>query len=194
MDERLDNANLDAALVERSKTGDEHAFEILVERYSRRVLTYCRRMVRYEDFAEDLAQEVFVKLFLALPRIDTRQALAPYLFRIAHNHCLDWLRTKKPQTQPLTRDSDDEKPPLQLPDTRATPEEQALHGEVLEAVEKALEVVPPRYRSVLVMRHVEEMSYEEIAAALGLPLGTVKARIHRGREKLQQVLCNFVSL
>jgi RNA polymerase sigma-70 factor (ECF subfamily) len=150
--------------------------------------------VRYENLAEDLAQEIFVKFYLALPRIDTRKAVAPYLFRIAHNHCLDWLRTRKPKTRPLTRNEDDEKPPMQLPDTKPNPEQEVLRGEVMEAVEKALEAVPSRYRSVLVMRHVEELSYEEIAEALRLPIGTVKARIHRGRERLQQELCDFVSL
>ncbi|MBN2370043.1 MAG: sigma-70 family RNA polymerase sigma factor [Vicinamibacteria bacterium] len=194
MNEQYDNAELDITLIEQSKTGNETAFETIVDRYRRRVLTYCHRMVRHESLAEDLAQEVFVRFYQALPRIDTRKAVVSYLFRIAHNRCLDWLRTRRPQMQTLTRTEDDDQPTVQLPDARPTPEEEVLRGELLEAVEKALAAVPPRYRSVLVMRHVEELSYEEIAEALGLPMGTVKARIHRGREKLQQELRDFVNL
>jgi RNA polymerase sigma factor (sigma-70 family) len=189
---RPDDDVEDALLVERARTGDEAGFEALVEKYSRRVLSYCRRMVRQDPIAEDLAQEVFVKLFYALPRFDATHALTPFLFRIAHNHCVDWLRSRRPPTESLTDEGGEDRAPREFPDARPTPERNALDREIVEAVDKALSAVPETYRSVLVMRHVEDMSYEEISAVLELPLGTVKARIHRGRERLQQALRTLV--
>lgn len=177
-------------LVKRAAAGDERAFEAIVNLYAARITAYCHRMAGAG--AEDLAQEIFVKLYLALDRFDPGRPLAPFLFRIAHNHCLDALKKKKVPTLSLVRDDDEDEREVQHADEKPTPEELAQRTEVLRALEEALASMPAAYRSALIMWHVEGMSYDEISAILGVPMGTVKARIHRGREKLQQKLGGLV--
>lgn len=184
----------DGVLARRAAAGDEAAFADLVNKYTRPILDYCRGMVRAPAVAEDLAQETFVKFYLGLSTFDPSRPVSPYLYRIAHNHCLDWLRKKRVPTVPLVwedreagtvREAD-------APDRTLAPDELVERAEVREAVDDALMSLPPTYRGALIMRHREGMSYEEIAEALEMPLGTVKARIHRGREKLQQKLAKYV--
>jgi RNA polymerase sigma-70 factor (ECF subfamily) len=177
-------------LVKRAAAGDERAFEAIVNLYAARITAYCHRMAGVG--AEDLAQEIFVKLYLALDRFDPGRPLAPFLFRIAHNHCLDALKRKKVPTLSLVRDDDEDEREVQHADEKPTPEELAQRTEVLRAIEEALASMPAAYRSALIMWHVEGLSYDEISAILGVPMGTVKARIHRGREKLQQKLGGLV--
>ena len=182
----------EASLAERARQGDEAAFETLVERYQRRLLAYCRRMTGSSGPAEDLAQEVFVKLYLALPTLDPLRPVRAFLFRIAHNHCLDWLRKRRVSTVPLAYPDDEdgrERDPL---DPAPSPEDLVRRREVGLAVDRALAAVPEVYRSVLIMRHQADLAYAEIASALGVPIGTVKARLHRGRTHLQQSLIGIV--
>lgn len=180
---------IEASLVKRARDGDDAAFEEIVTLYSRRIIAYCHRMAG--SGAEDLAQEIFVKLYLALDRFDPQKPLSPFLFRIAHNHCLDVLRKKKVQTVSFMKDDEEEREARHT-DGGPDPEELVRRAEVRAAVQQALEALPATYRSAIVMWHVEGMSYEEISETLGLPMGTVKARIHRGREKLQQKLRGLV--
>lgn len=187
-------ADADSALAQRAAAGDEASFEDLVNKYSRRILDYCRRLVGDATVAEDLAQETFVKFYLGLSGFDPSKPVSPYLYRIAHNHCLDWLRKKRVPTVPLVW-QDEEGRGLReadAPDRTLAPDELVERLEVRQAVDEALASLPPTYRGALIMRHREGLSYEEIAEALDMPLGTVKARIHRGREKLQQTLTKYV--
>lgn len=181
----------ESAIIAAARAGDENAFAKIVDSYGRRVLSYCRRMCG--GGAEDLAQEVFVKLYLALGQFEPGRALSPFLFRIAHNHCLDALRRRRVPTVSLDADNGCGGPGARIPDPGPSPAEWAKRAEVGRAVENAMQSLPPAYRSVLVMRHVEGLSYEEIAEALRLPMATVKIRIHRGREKLQQILRPLVT-
>ncbi|MBW2261231.1 MAG: sigma-70 family RNA polymerase sigma factor [Deltaproteobacteria bacterium] len=183
----------ETTLVLRARAGDDDAFEALVNAYSRRIIGYCYKMGARAG-AQDLAQEIFIKLYLALPGFDSSKPLTPFLFRIAHNHCIDALRRKRVPTVSLVRDDPDAAAGSEVdhPDCRPTPEELAQRTEIMEAVDQALASLPDAYRSALVLRHVEGLTYEEISETLGLPMGTVKARIHRGREKLQQKLRGLV--
>lgn len=178
-----------AGLIRRARGGDGAAFGDLVDLYRRRIIGYCYRMAGSR--AEDLAQEIFIKFYLALDRFDVSKPVGPFLFRIAHNHCLDALKKKTLPTVPIVKDDQDEKE-IQIEDGTPNAEELIHKTEVQEAVKRALASIPVLYRSSLIMFHVEGLSYEEIAEALDLPLGTVKARIHRGRELLQQKLRSFV--
>jgi RNA polymerase sigma-70 factor, ECF subfamily len=182
----------DTVLVRLAGQGDESAFETLVRRYQRRLLGYCRRMTGASGPAEDLAQEVFVKLYLALPTIDLQRPVRAFLFRIAHNHCLDWLRKRRVPTVPLAFPDDEDRHERDPLDPAPSPEDLVQREELGAAVDQALGRVPEVYRSVLVMRHQAELAYEEIASALGIPIGTVKARLHRGRTHLQQSLKGIV--
>ena len=179
----------EADLVKRAAVGDDRAFETIVNHYSHAIVRYCHRMVGVG--AEDLAQEIFVKLYLALDRFDPQKSLTPFLFRIAHNHCIDAIKKKNIPFVSLVKNGE-QGMETQHADEKPTPEELAQKAEVRAAVEQAMESLPAAYRSALVMWHVEGMSYEEISQTLGLPMGTVKARIHRGREKLKQKLASLV--
>jgi RNA polymerase sigma-70 factor (ECF subfamily) len=186
--------NSDADLARLAAAGDESAFEDLVNKYSRPIIDYCRRLVGNPTVAEDLAQEAFVKFYMGLSSYDPARPLSPFLYRIAHNHCLDWLRKKKVPTVPLVWEAEGEEPrEVDAPDRTLAPDELAGRHEVQEAIDEALASLPPTYRGALIMRFREGMTYEDIAAALDMPLGTVKARIHRGRKMLQQKLSDFVS-
>jgi RNA polymerase sigma-70 factor (ECF subfamily) len=178
-------------LIKRARTGDEVAFGDLVHFYQDRLIGYCHRMTG--SGAEDLAQEAFIKFYLALDRFDVSKPIDPFLFRIAHNHCLDALKKKSIQTVSLAKKEEGEKE-IQIEDGKPNPEDLMHKSEVQKAVNQALASIPVLYRSALIMWHVEGLSYEEISESLDLPLGTVKARIHRGRELLQQKLRPFVFL
>ena len=176
-------------LIKRARAGDEGAFGKIVNLYSRMVMGYCHRMVG--SGAEDATQEIFIKFYLALDRFDISKPVAPFLFRISHNHCLDILKKKKIQTTPLETDTGHEYA-LKFMDKRPDPEEMIQKAELREEVNRALDAIPPLYRSPLIMWHVEGIPYEEISRILELPIGTIKARIHRGRKILQQKLMGFV--
>ena len=189
-----DDLEPDSALAQRAAAGDEAAFEDLVKKYGGPILNFCRRLVGNATVAEDLAQEAFVKFYLGLSGFDPARPVSPFLYRIAHNHCLDWLRKKKVPTVPLVWEDADggEARVADAPDSSLAPDELVERAEVQQAIDEALASLPPVYRSALIMRHREGLSYEEIAAALDMPLGTVKARIHRGRGIMQQKLAKFV--
>jgi RNA polymerase sigma-70 factor, ECF subfamily len=187
-------ANVHAPQVGSGRQYDEVEFEALVRSHGRRLTAYCRRMAGPTGPAEDLAQEVFVKMYLAWSSLDPERPVTAFLFRIAHNHCLDWLRKRRVPTVSLALPDDEEadgreRDPV---DAGATPEQLVLREELEASVDRALAAVPEVYRSVLVMRHQAELAYEEIASALGVPIGTVKARLHRGRARLQQELGGIV--
>jgi len=181
-------------IIRRARAGDEAAFELLVNQYSRRILDYCRRMVNDALTAEDLAQETFVKFYLSLENFDETKPVSPFLYRIEHNRCIDWLRKKKVPTVSLAVEDneDDRAHELDVADDTSAPDALAARAEVQQAIDDALASLPPAYRSSLILRYREGLSYDEIAAALKLPVGTVKAHIHRGRQRLQQKLASYV--
>jgi len=141
--------------------------------------------------AEDMAQEIFIKFYLALDRFDASKPVAPFLFRIAHNHCLDILKKKNIRTISFEKDAEDRQE-IQIKDERPNAEDLMQKAELQNAVNDAMAAIPVLYRSPLIMWHVEGSPYEEIAEILELPIGTIKAQIHRGRKMLQQKLMDFV--
>lgn len=176
----------DRALIERCLKGDEKAFEALLRMYRSSVYSICLRMVRNRTVAEDIAQEVFIKVFSALHRYDPSYPFSSWLNRITSNLCIDYLRRERERMvsldQPMgTGDGD---LPLQLPSGEAGPDREAESKEMMAILEEALQLLPEHYRIIVVLRHQEQLSYEEIADTLGIPLGTVKARIHRARNMI----------
>ena len=146
------------------------------------------RMVRNPQEAEDLTQEAFIKAFGALQSFNEEYAFSTWLMKIASNNCIDFLRKKKLRTQSIDEPVKykDESLQFELPDHEPTPERKMLNTERSRMINDAIEALPKRYREVIVLRHKEEKSYEEIAELLHLPLGTVKARIFRAREMLNK--------
>ena len=178
----------DAGLVRRCLAGDERAYRELVERYQARVYSVALRMVRRPEDAEDLTQETFVRMFRALSRYDPTRPFAAWLFTITSRLCIDHIRRRKVSPISLTqreRETDEEYE-IEVEDPGLKPDEAAQHAEERAATAALIEGLPPHYRIVVLLRHVQDLSYEEIAEALHLPLGTVKARIHRARALLKE--------
>jgi RNA polymerase sigma-70 factor (ECF subfamily) len=177
----------EAGLVRRCLAGDERAYRELVEQYQGQVYSLALRMVRRAEDAEDLTQETFVRMFRALPRYDPGRSFAAWLFTIASRLCIDHIRRRRVSAISLTRreqDSDDEYQ-IEVEDPGLRPDELTSHAEEERRAAALIDHLPPHYRIVVILRHQQDLSYEEIAEALHLPLGTVKARIHRARALLK---------
>ena len=171
----------------RCLAGDEQAYRDLVRRYQRQVFSLARRMVGSAEDAEDLTQETFVRMFRALERYDASRSFPAWLFTIATRLCIDHLRRRR--VRPISmvqRDAaTDEDYTLEIEDQGPRPDELAVLAEEEGRVQDLIDSLPHHYRIVVMLRHQQDLSYEEIAEALHLPLGTVKARIHRARALLK---------
>jgi RNA polymerase sigma factor (sigma-70 family) len=178
----------DAELIQRALTGDQVAYGQLLEAYRRQVLALVWRMVSNREEAKDLAQEAFIRAFKSLHTFDTSRSFPAWLFRITTNLCVDYYRRKKLDTVSMTVDGDSEREErtidLESPDIG--PEERYEGRESAERLEKMIKSLPAPYRIVILLRHQSDLSYEEIAEALNLPIGTVKARIHRAHKMLRE--------
>ncbi|HOG47444.1 MAG TPA: sigma-70 family RNA polymerase sigma factor [Anaerolineae bacterium] len=177
----------DELLVEESKRGSREAFTELVQRHQGAVYSLCYRTVGNPTEAEDLAQEAFLRLYRSLDRFRRGARLRPWLHRIAVNACLDALRKRKEPMLSLDgmREGGTEPP---IPHGGTLPEEACLDRELQAAVQQALLQLPGDYRIALVLRYLEDLSYREVADALGVPLSTVETRIFRAKKMLGQVL------
>jgi RNA polymerase sigma-70 factor (ECF subfamily) len=177
----------DGALVERCLRGDERAYRELISRYRRQVYTVALRMMRSAEDAEDVTQEVFIRMFRALDRYDPTRPFGAWIQTITSRLCIDHLRRRRLRPVSLfQRDTQsDEEYMIEVEDQGPGPEVLAQHQEESQRADALIDSLPEHYRIVVMMRHVQDLSYEEIAEALHLPLGTVKARIHRAREILK---------
>jgi len=177
----------EAGLVRRCLAGDEKAYRELVEMYQPRVHSLALRMVRRVEDAEDVTQETFIRMFRALERYDSTRSFGAWLFSIAARLAIDQIRRRKLQPVPLTgRDKDDEEYSIDVEDTGPRPDEVAVRRQEERRTRALIDSLPPHYRVVVLLRHQQDLSYEEIAEALHVPLGTVKARIHRARALLKE--------
>jgi RNA polymerase sigma-70 factor (ECF subfamily) len=184
----------DRALVARVLKGDRDRFTELVKRYEKRVINYVYRIThRYEE-AHDLAQEIFVKVFLALDRYDPKYQFSTWLFRIAQNSAIDALRKKSISEVPLARPVDDESGPKEreFADGGVSPYRALSNKQLGAAISKAVRNLPSDYRELIELRHYAELSYEEIATMKRLPLGTVKNKLFRARNLLKDALDSFM--
>ena len=184
----------DADVVALAQEGREVAYRELIRRYERPVFSLVFRMVRDRATAEDLAQETFIKVLNNIEKYVPEFKFSSWLFKIANNLAIDHLRRRHIQTVSMDGAPD----ATTASQIEATSFELASHGEsALEeleakelgtAIERAIAALRPEYRSCIMLRHVEGRSYEEIAATLDLPLGTVKTYIHRARHELRRAL------
>ncbi|MFQ5350305.1 MAG: sigma-70 family RNA polymerase sigma factor [Thermoanaerobaculia bacterium] len=180
----------DAQLVERVVAGDGEAFRQLVERYQRPVFGLLLRMVRTPSVAEDLAQETLIKAYRAIATFDRSRQFSSWLFKIAHNTAIDYLRKSRPRTVPLESDDGDRLDPLALlamPESQS-PEARARGRDLAEALQEALMTLRPDYREAVLLRFQQGLPYDEIADILDLPLGTVKTHLHRARKQMAAAL------
>lgn len=186
----------DNQLIESAKAGDEAAFSEIVSRYRNPLTNYLYRMLADYEEAVDLAQESFVRVYFALERYRTDHAFSTYIYRIATNLAISELRKRKRRRvlsmTGLFDFGEGETADLEPADIRPTPAERVADDERTRAIEKALASLPEKYRAPVVLRDVEERSYEEIAEILGLELGTTKSRISRGRAVLREKLEKYI--
>jgi RNA polymerase sigma-70 factor (ECF subfamily) len=181
----------EVALARLAARGDKVAFGRLVDLHKRSVFGLCVRLLREPEEARDAAQETFVRAYGAIGTYDAAQPFAPWLLRIARNHCLDLLRRRVPagaQVQ-LDAEPEDGAPARELADTAAPGAEELLdRAQTRRSLEAAVAALPPNYREVIQLFHVEHLSYKEIAAAMEVPIGTVMTWLHRARGKLKDAL------
>ena len=179
----------DLEIVDEILAGDKDAFALLVERYQKGLVNYIFHMVRHYEEALELTQEVFIKVYSSLARYDRQYKFSTWLYKIASNHTIDHLRRRKMNTTSIEASEEDEgRPEIAIESTDQTPHE-ALHMKTLLAeTRKAIEDLPESYRELIILRHINFRSYEEMAKITRLPIGTVKNRIFRARQLLMEVL------
>lgn len=183
----------DSLLVQKCKGGDRGAFEILVVKYHRQIIALCYRLTGERESAEDLAQEAFLKAFRAIGSFREDSSFYTWLYRIAVNVCLTYRSShERKLAEAAIRESgnDENSMPLEFGATEQTPEKRVLQKELGAEIRKALEGLPDDFRSALLLREIDGLSYEEIAEILDVPPGTVKSRIFRGREELKKKLAH----
>lgn len=183
----------EAEALERLRALDEAAFEELVTRHEREVFHLARRMLGDHEEALDATQEVFLRVFRGLPSFRAQASLRTWVYGIALNVCRNRLasacRRMDRRCDPLTTvDAEGGEDPLPLPDPGPGPERAAYGAELREALERALAALSPEHREVVLLRDVQALEYDEMAAVLGCALGTVKSRLGRARAALRQAL------
>jgi len=185
----------DHQLIEATKKGDEAAFAEIVNRYRNPLTNYLYRMLNDYEEAVDLAQETFVRVYFAIARYHTDYAFSTYIYRIATNLAISEIRKKKRRKllslTSFFQNEDNEAQEFNPPDGKSLPDEDLIETERNRTIEKAIATLPDKYRAPIVLREIQELSYEEIAQILGLGLGTTKSRISRARALLREKLKQY---
>jgi RNA polymerase sigma-70 factor (ECF subfamily) len=187
---RLESRNEDSTLIKSALSGDQKAFRRLRVKYYDSICKLIGRMIRDREEVEDLAQEAFIKAFTSLASFNEEYAFSTWLYKIATNNSIDYVRKRKLQTFSINKpiESDESDYTFELPDTDPEPDQELIALQRKKMLENAMNSLPAKYRQVILMRHVDEKEYQEIAKILRLPLGTVKAHIFRARELLYKQL------
>ncbi|MHA7110623.1 RNA polymerase sigma factor [Sunxiuqinia elliptica] len=185
-----DKAQQDFALVESALQGDEKAFAKLLSKYKDAIYFMLLKMVNNKSDAEDLTIEAFGKAFKNLHQYSPSYAFSTWLFKIASNNCIDFLRKKKGVHIPIenNQDNSDNDQSVRLKSKDPDPEEKLIRIQKAILLRKIVHRLKPRYRTLVELRYFREYSYEEIAKELNLPLGTVKAQLFRAREMLFKMI------
>jgi RNA polymerase sigma-70 factor, ECF subfamily len=179
----------DDEVIRRCQRGDVELFGVLVKRYQDRLYNLCFRLLGGSEDARDAAQESFIRAFEALGRFELGRPFAPWLFRIATNSCYGILR--KRGVSILSLDALEEPEAISVADagsSRGDPQQSLDRAVRDEEIRQTVLALPEPYRTVVLLRHMEELSYEAIAEVLAMPLGTVKTTLHRARQRLRQAL------
>lgn len=187
----------DLLLVERVKEREDiRAFDEIVHRHKHRIFSYICRMTHDSPDAEDLTQEVFIRAFQSLHRFRADSAVDTWLYRIATNLVIDRFRRSRraPQSWVALDAEEDTLGELPATDRQSDPEATAQLGELQREVHKAVQTLPAKLRGAVVLHDIEGLSYEEVAEALGCPVGTVKSRLFNGRNLLRRKLAHYVEV
>jgi RNA polymerase sigma-70 factor, ECF subfamily len=187
----VSDREIDRQLVERAQRGDKRAFELLVEKYQRKLARLLSRFIRDPAEVEDVTQEAFIKAYRALPAFRGDSAFYTWLYRIGINTAKNYLmamgRRAPTSTEVEAEEAEGFEEGEQLRDIN-TPESLLLSNEIAQTVNSTIEALPEELRTAIQMREIEGMSYEDIAKAMDCPIGTVRSRIFRAREAIAEQL------
>ena len=186
----MQEKNPDIELIQRALENDQQAYTEILKKYRAPLYNLLYRMVRNKIETEDLVQEAFIKAFNSLASFNDDYAFSTWLYKIAINNCIDHFRKKKLKTYPIDKpiESKDGNIKREFPDVSYRPDNSLLSKEKGKLIEDAIQNLPVKYRTAIILRHTEDKTYEEISEIMQIPLGTVKARIFRAREMLKKQL------
>ncbi len=177
----------DGELIEKAIGGREDGFEELVRRYQRPITTYVYRMLNNYDASLDVTQEVFIKVYNSLARYSSDYKFSTWLYRIAHNAAIDYMRKNSVHYQSIETENADGSFQMQIESPHPTPEQERERTEWRAEIESVVKCLPTVYRVLILLRHSQDLSYDEIAEITNLPLGTVKNRLFRAREMMREI-------
>ena len=180
------NLAVDCDLVASAVAGHEGGFEELVRRYQRPISAYVYRMVGNYDAALDLTQEIFIKVYGSLARYRSEFKFSTWIYKIAHNCAVDHLRRNNGREQSLVSGVEGDSYELPIESGRLSPEQESERKERRMEIESVVRALPAAYRELIILRHSQDLTYEEIVEVTGLPLGTVKNRLFRARDMMRQ--------
>lgn len=181
---------LDEDLARLAQQGDEDAFAELVHRYERQIFSMAYRLAGDYDEAADLAQEAFLRIYRMLDRYDPQKKFFSWMYRVAQNSCLNALNKRPSNIIPVER-AEEYMTPTDSPGA-AEPEQNYLNQELRQNIDQAIAELPDNYRDVIYLRYIEDLSYQQIADACGLPISTVETRLFRGKKQLQKNLLRLM--
>ena len=185
----------DSRLIHDALNGNQFAYKQLMKKYHDSIYNLIFRIIHDKEQVLDLTQEVFVKAFSSLKNFNEEYAFSTWLYKIATNSSIDYIRKRKLDTfsidKPIAMDDSDYH--FELPDTTYQPDKTIIQKQRASMIDEAIQQLPEKYRRVIIMRHTEERDYAEIAKILKLPIGTVKAHIFRARELLNKYLRDRIS-
>ncbi len=187
---RLDSRAEDSQIIQDALRGDDLAYKKLMKKYHDAIFNFIFRMVHEREQVEDLTQEAFIKAFSSLKSFNEEYAFSTWLYKIATNNSIDYIRKRKLQMYSIDKpvESKDSDFSFELPDETYEPDREIISDQRAVLLNQAISRLPEKYQQVIRLRHQEERSYEEIAKMLRLPIGTVKAHIFRARELLYKQL------
>ncbi|TBL68356.1 RNA polymerase sigma factor SigW [Paenibacillus thalictri] len=181
---------IDTRLAKLARDGDRGAFAQLVDMYKDKIYHLAYRMMSNKQEAEDVVQETFLRVFTNLERYDDQQKFSTWIYRIATNLCIDRLRKRK-ATYSLdaeTNESEGTDFYSFMPSNEDTPEKQLILSETQQQIRESIDELPEKYKSIVILRYLQDMSLQEISDVLTMPITTIKTRLHRGREFLRKKL------
>lgn len=177
----------DGELIQSALGGREDGFEELVKRYQRPITGYIYRMLNNYDASLDVTQEVFIKVYNSLTRYSSEYKFSTWLYRIAHNAAIDYMRRNSVNQRSLEAENADGTYQLQIESPQPNPEQERERSEWRREIETVVKCLPQVYRELILLRHGQDLSYDEIAEVTNLPLGTVKNRLFRAREMMREI-------
>jgi RNA polymerase sigma-70 factor (ECF subfamily) len=181
----------DTILAQRVLSGDQKAFEVLIQRYHTPLFHFIYRFLGDENLANDVLQEVFLRFYLSLPQLKTTTPFQSWLFRVAHNCCVDEFRRQTRAALSFSqveaeRNEGELTSICDIPDPGPLPEEVAEHLDLQASLQKAIQMLPPRFRSVVLLRYVSQLSFSEISQILSIPEARAKTYFHRAKPLLRK--------